>query len=74
MMCNFCARLVENHLQLSDRIQLLLRKIKFTTVQDQTIATAEQLILLRSELIATSNTVDYVLFVLAVQCDVCGHI
>ena len=74
MMCYFCARLVENHLQLSDRIQLLLRKIKFTTVQDQTIATAEQLILLRSELIATSNTVDYVLFVLAVQCDVCGHI
>ena len=74
MMCNFCARLVENHLQLSDRIQLLLRKIKFTTVQDQTIATAEKLILLRSELISTSNTMDYVLFVLAVQCDVCGHI
>ena len=74
MLCYLCAQLVENHLQLSDCIQLLLRRIKFTTVQDQTFRTTEQLLLLRSELIATSNTVDYVLFVLAVRCDVCGYV
>ena len=74
MMCYLCAQLVENHLQLSDRIQLLLRRIKFATVQDQTFKTNEQLLLLRRELVATSNTVEYVLFVLAVRCDVCGYV
>lgn len=74
MMCYLCAQLVENHLQLSDRIQLLLRRIKFATAQDQTFKTTEQLLLLRRELIATSNTVEYVLFVLAVRCDVCGYV
>ena len=74
MVCRFCAQLLEDYSKSADTIQLILRLFKLTLDRDQTIKTANRLAILRSNFIKTSKTLDEVIFVLAVQCDICGSI
>ena len=74
MVCRFCAQLLEDYSKSADTIQLILRLFKLTLDQDQTIKTANRLAILRSNFIKTSKTLDEVIFVLAVQCDICESI
>ena len=74
MVCRLCAQLLEDYSRLADNIQLNLRVIKLTLDQEQTIQTAERLTILRGHLIENSKTLDDVLFVLAVKCDICGYV
>ena len=74
MVCRFCAQLLEDYSKSADTIQLILRLFKNTLDREQTIKTAKRLAILRSNFIKTSKTLDEVIFVLAVQCDICGYI
>ena len=74
MVCQLCAQLLEDYSKIADTIQLILRLFKLTMAQEQTINTADQLTILRGYLIKTSKTLDDVIFVLAVQCDICRSV
>ena len=74
MVCRFCAQLLEDYSKSADTIQLILRLFKITLDREQTIKTAKRLAILRSNFIKTSKTLDEVIFVLAVKCDICGYI
>ena len=74
MVCRFCSQLLEDYSKSADTIQLILRLFKLTMAQEQTIKTANQLTMLRGYLIKTTKTLDDVMFVLAVQCDICRSI
>ena len=74
MVCRFCAQLLEDYSKSADTIQLILRLFKITLDREQTIKTAKRLAILRSNFIKTSKTLDEVIFVLAVQCDICESI
>ena len=74
MVCRFCAQLREDYSKSADTIQLILRLFKLTLEREQTIRTANRLTILRGHLIKTSKTLDDVIFVLAVQCDICESV
>ena len=74
MVCQLCAQLLEDYSKIADTIQLILRLFKHTLDQEQTIRTADRLTILRGHLLKTCQSLDELMLVLAVKCDICGYV
>ena len=73
MPCHHCRALLEDLALIVDKIHLVVRLIQLTMDMEPTEETDEKLDMLRCHLVADSEVMDNILFVLAVRCDACGH-